>query len=127
MTDVTTQDIAGNLAQFTGTENCYRHWMGYRYTDGVKYLAEACKAYWLLDVVFSHAHTNRKCRAERFLVVRLVVKDGKATFTMHSDWDQRNPKAYPALCRQRIQYTDFPLDGIKLYLIDRTLMLTSEY
>jgi len=34
-----------DLAQFTGTENYYNHHLGYRYTDGVKYLAEVGKCY----------------------------------------------------------------------------------
>ena len=32
-----------------------------------------------------------------------------------------------AKVRKKIPYTDFPLDEIKLYLIDNVLLLTSEY
>ena len=44
-----------DLSGFTGTENWYRYAMmpRFTYTDGVKYLAEQAKAYWLLDAIFS--------------------------------------------------------------------------
>ena len=38
-----------DLMQFIGTENYWRHWLGFNYTDGVKYLAEKGEAYWQLS------------------------------------------------------------------------------
>ncbi len=42
------------LAQFTGTEQYYKHLGGLVYTDGVKYLAEKAGSYWLLDIIASY-------------------------------------------------------------------------
>lgn len=52
------KNLNDELAQFTGTEHYYRHWMGKNYTDGVKGMAEKYKAYWLIDVVFSHQNSK---------------------------------------------------------------------
>ena len=41
--------------------------------------------------------------------------------TMQEDSDQ------PVLVRQEIEYSDFPLDKIELWLIDGVLLLKSEY
>ncbi len=103
------------LNQFTGTENYYKHWLGKVYTDGVKYMAEKAGAYWLLDAIFSYR------RKEPFQVWILKVKDSQAVLTMQEDTDA------PVLVKQEIKYTDFPMDEIKLYLIDGVLLLTSEY
>jgi len=42
-----------DLAQFTGSEQLYRHSLVKRfcYTDGVKYIAERAGAYWLIDEI----------------------------------------------------------------------------
>jgi len=42
-----------DLAQFTGTEQWYRHAINRAvlYTDGAKYVADTAGAYWLLDEI----------------------------------------------------------------------------
>ena len=109
------QELIANLANFTGTEHYYQHFPGCKYTDGVKYLAETAGCYWLLDVIFSYR------RKDPFQIWTLVVKDKKAVVTMKEDSDT------PVLIKQEIEYTDFPLDEISLWLIDGVLILPSEY
>ena len=104
-----------DLTQFTGTENYYKHWLGIVYTDGVKYLAEKAQAYWLIDAIASYR------RSEPFQIWSLDVKGRQAVLTMVEDTGR------PELVRQEIGYTDFPIDSIKLYLIDKVLLLPSEY
>ena len=106
-----------DLNQFTGTENYYRHWTGGGvFTDGVQYLAEQAGAYWLIDAVFSYR------RREPFQVWTLRKNDdNSAVLTMQEDSGE------PVKVRQTIPFTDFPLDRIKLYLIDSVLLLPSEY
>ena len=109
------------LEQFTGTEQYYFNpmyrWL--RYTDGVRFMAQEGGAYWLLDAIASYK------RQEPFQVWRLDVRsDGRireATLTMREDSGQ------PELVRQEIEYTDFPLMQIELWLIDGVLILPSEY
>ncbi len=42
-----------DLTQFTSTTQYYKHLMGLLYTDGVQYVAEQGKAYWLIDAIVS--------------------------------------------------------------------------
>lgn len=111
-----------DLDQFIGTEQYWKHWMpGLVFTDGVKYLAETAGAFWLIDIVASYR------RKEPFQIWTLKVNkdhaedEPMAVVTMQEDTYQ------PELVRQEIPYTDFPLDEIKLYLIDGILLLTTEY
>lgn len=105
-----------DLQGFTGTENYWQHWLGFNYTDGVKYLVEQGKAYWLLDAIFSYR------RKEPFQVWEVKVNEDKsAVLTMREDTYE------PIKVKQEIEYTDFPLAEIKLYLIDNVLLLPSEY
>ena len=110
--------LTEELQQFTGTENYYRHAFGCKYTDGVQYLAENAKAYWLLDAIFSYA------RKEPFQIWKLQlspVGDKDAVLTMREDSDT------PVIVEQLIEYTDFPIEHIELWLIDGVLILPSEY
>jgi hypothetical protein len=99
----------------------FRHWSGrFTYTEGIKYLAEAAQAFWLIDVIASWA-PHPTLRREEFVVWKLTVRtDHTATITA-DDGDGR------ALITQDIPFTDFPLDKITLYLTDHVLLLTSEY
>jgi hypothetical protein len=123
---LTEQDAAAleaALAQFSGTENWWRHWTGrITYTDGVKFLAEKAGAFWLIDLVASHQ--TARLRQEAFQVWLLAVNRGKtpmAVATCRADTDT------PELVRQEIEHTDFPLASIRLWLVDSVLMLPSEY
>ena len=104
------------LAQFTCTENYYRHMFGLNYTDGVKFMAEKGEAYWLIDAIASYRSK------EPFQVWELVVKDDRsATLTARTDSDQA------PFMTQEIPYTDFPLREVKLWVSDGVLLLPSEY
>jgi hypothetical protein len=111
-----------DLAQFIGTEHHYKHPLsGLTYTDGVQYLAQKGKAYWLIDVVASYQGKLRR-KGIPFQVWTLTAKDKhNAVLVCREDSNT------PVIIRQVIGYTDFPLDEIKLYLTDNVLMLPSEY
>jgi hypothetical protein len=105
------------LSQFIGTMEYHRHF-NINITDGVKYLAEVGKCFWLLDLIWSYQPQHKD---KPFQVWQLEVKGSSAVATMREDTDK------PILVRQEIPYTDFALDYIKLYLIDGVLLLPSEY
>jgi hypothetical protein len=120
-----------DLAQFTGTEG-YTRWSplfrSMCLTDGAKFLAEKAGAYWLMDAIASHQPNARRKNADLkdFQLWTLKVKDNKATLTCQADSDQT------ATIRQRIEYTDFPLAEIKLYVMPLdekhfVIMQPSEY
>ena len=109
-----------DLNQFTGTLKYYTHWTRIQYTDGIKFLAEQGEAYWLIDAITSYQ--TKKIRRIPFQVWELKkTEKTKAILTMKEDTNQ------PELIKQEIPYTDFPLNEIKLYLIDGILLLPSEY
>jgi len=110
-----------DLEQFTGTENYYKQsFGGIVVTDGVQYLAYNAKAFWLVDAIASHQ--TKHIAAVPFQIWELTVNEDKtAILTMKEDSD------CPILVRQNIPYTDYPLPKIKLWLVDRVLMLPTEY
>ena len=120
MTKLTESD----LAQFSGTDNWYEHQSRMLYTDGVKFMAERGGAYWLIDAIASYQR-DRRIRTNHMLLEfqlwELKVKDNKATLTLRTDTGE------PATITQRIPYTDFPLESIKLYVENNTLLLPSEH
>ena len=108
------------LKQFTGTEHLYRHFLGGLYTDGVKHMAETFKAYWLIDLVFSH-QTNPRLKVEEFQTWELNrIKDHQFLAACTDGNDN-------ILCKQLIPFSDFRADQIKLFYCDGVLLLPSEY
>lgn len=111
-----------DLAQFTGTENWYRHPLCPRitYTDGVKYMAEHAGAYWLLDLIVSH-QLDAKVRREEFQVWKLqVTPEGKASVVCEDGNDNM-------VTRQDIEFSDFPLPEMTLWFTNDVILLPSEY
>ncbi len=111
-----------SLEQFTGTEKYYNYLCGLKLTDGVHYLATKGKCFWLLDVIASYQPKNSQVP---FQLWELEVKEDKdkrgAVITMREDTGKK------ALVEQKIPYTDFPLQSIKLYVINKVVLLPSEY
>ncbi len=118
MTNVLT---AADLTQFSRSEEWFRHFTGLLYTEGVHYLADKGGAFWLIDAIASYQHTARRNqRLCEFQIWVLTVKDTEAELVCYDDLPGK------ALIRQHIEYTDFPLPEIKLYVENGTLMLPSE-
>ena len=121
---LTKQETLNTLPNFTGTDG-YARWSpifrNFLLTDGAKYLAESADAYWLVDLFASHLPSYQ---AEGFAVLYLKVKDGKAVAQI----EDGNGKV---LKKQKIEYTDFPLDQIVLYCCPQddqfVILLPSEY
>jgi hypothetical protein len=113
------------LAQFTGTTQWYKHWLKrFVYTDGVKYLAEQGNAYWLIDAIASHQTKqlleDQMLREFQIWTLKVNLEEKTATLVCERDTDD-------TVLTQDIDFTDFPLAEVKLYLTEGVLMLTSEY
>jgi hypothetical protein len=77
--------------------------------------------YWLLDEIAIIQPYDKAVAAEEFQVWILTVRpDRKATLTC----DDGNGKI---VFTKEIEWTDFPLDEIKFYFTDNTILLPSEY
>ena len=119
-----TQLTAADLAQFIGTEQYYRHFTGLRYTDGVKFLAEKAGAYWLIDAIASYQREpaiRGNARLQDFQLWELAVAGNEAVLTLKED------SGCPSIVEQEIEFTDFPLSEVALYVCNGVLMLPSEY
>lgn len=119
-----------DLLQFTGSCTFYRHWTRRMlYTEGVQFLAEQAGAYWLIDAIASYQGEGVLTRdplLREFQVWTLSVReDHTARLTCVPDIGQ------PPAIAQDIEFTDFPMDEIKLYVCEGeqgpVAMLPSEY
>ena len=104
---MTTQEIQENLSHFHGSEQFYKHLFGMVYTEGVQFVAEQCKAYWLIDLVASYL--PQFVGKEDFITYKLKVED-ETGFVSIQDGN------YNVLASQDIEYTDFPLDEIEIWV-----------
>ena len=120
---MTPEELSSSLAQFCGTEGYYKFSMlsPLVMTDGVKYLADNAKCYWLLDIIASY---QRKCSRDPMLCDMqfwtLRVKNGKGFVICERDeGDVAISQAIPA--------TDFPLPEIKIWVENGVVLLPSEH
>jgi hypothetical protein len=121
-------ELSAHLAQFTGSASLTRHRVirSVLMTEGITFLSQAAGAHWLTDAVASYGHDSR-ASAEPFQVWRLTVDPStrRATLAM-TDGNTEEP-----IITQDVDYTDFPLDEITIWLIAEenrwVMLLPSEY
>lgn len=116
MTHMDAAKLRGALGDFRGTERWHRH-SPLLLTDGVRFLCENAGAYWLIDAIGSHvvstAKLSPKHNPAQFWT--LLVKDGAATLICTDGGKHgRDPVE---LARQEIEYTDFPLGQIDIWVM----------
>lgn len=109
-----------DLANFTGTEQIYRHNLvrHIRYTDGVHHVAEVGEAYWLLDKI-ACAQIERRHAEQEFQLWTLTVSDSHLANLICTDGDGT------VISTERIGFNDFPLP--EFYVTNNTILLPSEY
>ena len=114
---------AEELAQFTGTEQRYRHAVNPKVllTDGAKYVADRAGAHWLLDAIALIQSNDERVAAESFQVWTLRV-NADHTGQLVCEDDNEN-----LVYSTAIPLTDFPGEGITLWLTDNTILLPGEY
>jgi len=120
--NLTKSQLLNHLEQFIGTEYYYPLWPNIMLTDGTRYLADTIGCYWLMDAISSHL--QRLPKEETFISSKLTVENSKAQLNIE-DGNGR------VLARQRISYTNFPLEEFMLFSCwDQkhwVIMLPSEY
>ncbi|MEM8528620.1 MAG: DUF6876 family protein [Bacteroidota bacterium] len=117
------KNLKQELALFTGSESFYRHplFRKYIYTEGVQYLAEKGSAYWLLDYIFAKQEEDRAIQKEPFQAWIIKVKEDKSAVIRVEDGNLEQ------VARFELNFTDFPIQEFRLWFIDKTLLLPSEY
>lgn len=111
-----TQVILDNLKNFRGTGRYYRHspflFPYFHLTDGTEYLAEECEAFWLFDFIASHQATPKILSHPKLQEIQfwsLKVKDSSAVIAC--SWDSNE-----VVFKEKIPYTDFPLDEVRIWV-----------
>ena len=120
-------EIEQNLQQFTGTEMYYYiPILRTRFTDGLKYLANVADCYWLITDA-SVIAKSLKNRSKWVTIDFKRMSEEKQDYTgyeaeiIYSDGNDN------ILETHRYNATDFPLDELRLFFVNDTLMLPSEY
>ena len=110
---------APDLKQYIGTENYYKA-LTILFTDGVKHLCESRKCYWLITDIALYTSYVMELKKEPFLTCELIKSSHKNAL-IYTDGNEN------IVFSQDIEFTDFPDEGVCLYLIEGVLMLPSEY
>lgn len=124
---VQSKEIEQNLQHFTGTEMYYYiPLLRTRFTDGLKYLANAADCYWLITDA-SVIAKSLKNRSKWVTIDFKRMSEDKQDYTgyeaeiIYSDGNDN------VLETHRYNATDFPLDELRMFFVNDTLMLPSEY
>jgi len=118
-------NLKSELDQFCGTEAYHKFSLSpiskLVMTDGVKYLCDKARCFWLMDIIASYQNKcNKDEMLREFQVWTLTVNNGKGVVKCERDTND-------VFLTQNIPHTDFPLDEIKLYCINGVILLPSEY
>ena len=113
-----------DLAQFTGSEQWYRHGINRRvlFTDGAKFVADQAGAYWLLDEIALAQRSKKAVASEEFQVWKLAVDLASHTATLSCE-DGNGHTVFT----KAITYTDFPVAEVTLWFANNTIYLPSEH
>ena len=123
------EQIIEGLGNFYGTQNYWKFSPLFRnlvLTDGAKYIADECGAYWLFDIVGSilcEKKTVSYFKRQSPVAVRVKL-DGNGGCVV-SVGNEKKP-----FYAQKIEYTDFPLPELEFLVGDNgdcfVVMLWSE-
>lgn len=114
-------ELLAALAHFTGTTQWYKdpQFPSFKFTDGIKFLADHAECYWLINYIFSN-QLLPKVKAQDFQVWKISVVESKAQIKL----EDGNDKVIESF---EIEFTDFPLEHFTLWMVGGTLLLPSEY
>ena len=119
--NLTYDEFKKALAQFIGTENWYRHSLNRNvtYTDGAKYVADKCGAYWLIDEIATLQNLP-KVKSNTIQIWILKVSRQAGVLTCEDG-------NYNVVYAKKFFFTDFPYPEVTLWFVDNVIMLPSEY
>ena len=120
-------EIKEGLQHFHGTEMFYQiPLLRTRFTDGLKYLSEVAECFWLITdtSVIAKSLLNRS----EFITIdfKRLSKEKQEISGFEAEiiyTDGNNT----ILEKHGYRVTDFPLDELRLFFVNNTLMLPSEY
>ena len=120
-------EIKEGLQHFHGTEMFYQiPLLRTRFTDGLKYLANAADCFWLITdtSVIAKSLMNRS----EFITIDFKrLSEDKQDITGYEAEIIYTDGNDNILEKHGYRATDFPLDELRLFFVNDTLMLPSEY
>ncbi|RXG11476.1 hypothetical protein DSM03_1167 [Leeuwenhoekiella aestuarii] len=115
------------LQGFCGSTTCYQiPMLRAKYTEGIKYLADQAQCHWLITdaavvckslknkssfILILFKRNPKSVQEQTHKEARITYANGKGTILMEQEYE----------------YTDFPLDELRLFFVDDMLMLPNEY
>ena len=119
-------EIKAELKYFKGSTIYYKHLFPGKspilLTEGCNYVREQCHAYWLFDAILSYQE-DIKLYGVFFQVWTLELQEKDLTWLLTCKED----KDKPPLITQKIEFSDFPLKKLIIWVIDKVALLPSEY
>lgn len=124
---MTREELQNGLLNFYGTESYTRYGLGMLLTDGVRWLCENAECFWLIDIIGSCQNDSRVRSDEmlqdiQFWELNVDLTKRRGMVSLERDKND-------VVLTQEIEFTDFPLEEIKLYYSpqERVCCLPSEY
>jgi hypothetical protein len=114
------------LKLFRGTSRYYKHLFPGKspilLTDGCKYVRDEFNAYWLFDDILKY-QDDKLLKKINFQIweFKRLKKDLSWLLTCREDTDNK------ALISQSIEFSDFPIDYIRIWVIGSIALLPTEY
>ena len=122
-----TKTLQDSLQHFHGTNQFYKlSLMNTRYTDGIHFLAHKASCFWLI----TDASVIAKSLMDKNYFITIDFKRLSEQEQLEKqceaiiNYSDGNGNIYET---HRYNVTDFPLDELRLFFVDNTLMLPSEY
>ena len=115
---MTPDEIRQRLGAHRATPERYTNHVGLVYTEGVRDMADMCKANWLLDAIgcFQKRRPVKKVNVQEWFVKRCT--DGWAVYMLDEEGDTR--------AFLELKHTDFPLPILALVFEHKVLRLKTE-
>lgn len=108
------------LAQHIGTSTYWKHFIpNVKYTDGARFVAQKCSAYWMLDLIASYQTT--KFATQNEFQSWKFTKNGDSGTMVCTDGNDT------VLVTQKIKLTDFPLNEMTLFCAGKVIYHPNEH
>ena len=121
------KQLLEQLQGFCGSTTCFKiPLVKARYTEGVKYLAEQAQCHWLIT------DTAVVCKSLKNKSTFIVILFKRNSTSVQERTHKEAKITYAngngiILYEQEYEFTDFPLDELRLFFVDDMLMLPNEY
>lgn len=122
-TKLSYQEFKNNLSNFYGTEHYYPMGLIRIYlTDGVKYFADTCECYWLMQEICLGLYKLHQQLGTLFINIEV---NKNHTVIIRAEQDEGMPVVFQKKIKDLCKL--IPVGEYRLYLMNNVLLLPSEY